>query len=169
MMDPLQPVQYPRTKTRLHLTPESLRLWSLHVSNSLSPALAEALVPSEVLLPADCDEINRLFNALTLLYVTPCLLKKTQIHLALQHICEPGGGWPNGMSNRAESLLAKWENSIGELKPIDDVVWGEDGALAGCVEIISTSGKRGWIIKMEEGRRPNDSLAVGDLGFKSGL
>ena len=168
-MDSLPPVQHPRSKTKLHLTPESLRLWSLHVCNDLSPALAEALVPLEVLLPADCDEMNRLFNALTMLSATPRLLKTTQIHLALQCICEPGGGWPIGMSSRAETLLAKWQNSIGELTSIDDTVWGEEGALSGCVEILSTSGKHGWIIKMKEGRRPNDSLAVGDLGFRSGL
>lgn len=154
-------------KTKLILNAEKLHDWSMRISNELSPALSEASNPSQILSPAVCDEVNRLFAALNLLSPTVALLRKTRIHVALRSICEPDAGWPTGASSRAEHLLEKWQEEISDVAFAEDPLWGVEGALAGCTEIVD-QGKRSWVIEMKDGKHPDASIAIGDLGFRSG-
>ena len=154
-------------KTRLILNAEKLSDWSMRISEELSPALSEALNPIEILSPALCDEVNRLFAALNLLSPTVALLRKTRIHIALQSMREVDSGWPTGISGRAELLLDKWREEISDVAFAEDPLWGVKGALNGCTEVI-TQGEKGWVIEMKDERHPDASVAAGDLGFKSG-
>jgi hypothetical protein len=146
------------------LNPAVLAAWAQHISQDLSLSLLAATEPQTVLTNNVCDELNSLFNELSTLMPTRTLLKQTKLHKALTDIQEPGGGWPEGMVQRAEHLLEKWKRELGELFEEEGGVWGEGSPLSGCIEVVRGT-LRGWVIKMKEGSRPKDCLRSGHVGL----
>ena len=163
------------------LTPAALAHWTRRIRHTLTPALlTPSLAPARVLPPATLDDLHAFFRDLADTPLTPPLLRSTRVHRALLEIAEPGGGWPAGLAQRAEAVLAKWEGMIREVERRG--IWGVGGRMEGCVavrgveeegELVQAAGLEGgkgaerewWAV---EGAGRERSLSVGHAGFHVG-
>ena len=147
----------------------------------LTPGLNDPqLEPTTILPPSTLDELHAFFRELWDTPLTPTILKQTGVHRALLEIAEPGGGWPEGLSRRAESALAKWESFVTDVT--QDGVWGPGGQMAGCVMVkgveelkmmkmagIEDAGAVGgewWAV--ENPKAEDVALQTGHVGFEVG-
>ena len=110
------------------------------------------------------------------------LLAQSRIHIALSEMAEPGGGWPDALSGRAERVLERWEAELGSLMGIGQALWA--GRMKGCVKVVARGGEAGsvvgvvedlfegrskrsaWVI--EGGKERGFSLRTGHIGFEVG-
>ena len=167
------------------LSLQSLTSISVDVRYRLSPALESCRHPSQIsqiLTPEVLEELNNFFMELSTVPVTIELLEKTAIHDALSEMTEPGGGWPDAFSMRAERILARWIAELGSLEDIGQRVWG--GRMKGCVKVVVrgvgeaiAAGMEGglsdgqvprsaWVI--ERAKENDFSLRTGHIDFSVG-
>ena len=151
------------------LSRQIIAYWSASILDDLAPTLLAGTSSPEALFTKElCGELN---TFLLDLYQTPFtreLLKTTQVHAALQEIAALGGGWPEGFVHRAELILERMEKEIGGFVGLGTGLWDEGGPLEGCQEVRGLDGQKGWVVEMRKGKKVEEALATGDLGFAVG-
>ena len=153
----------------LPLTKDVLLTWAHTILSDLAPALLSyTSSPEDFFSKSLKDDLNHFFARLSATTFTRDLVRTTQIHTALMEVAEPGGGWPDGFANKAEIALRKMEKEVGGFRGLGTGLWDEGGRLEGCQEVQLLDGKRAWVVEMREGKKVEDALVAGDLGFRVG-
>ncbi|KAI9887089.1 MAG: hypothetical protein M1823_001079 [Watsoniomyces obsoletus] len=68
--------------------------------------------------------------------ITIELLRQTRIDKAFLEMCAVGSRWPASLTGRAERMLRRWGNQVGQLGGLRAALWAEGGRMAGCHKCI---------------------------------
>ncbi|KAK5166703.1 uncharacterized protein LTR77_008247 [Saxophila tyrrhenica] len=146
-----------------------LRHQSRWIRDDLDPQVARS--GPDALHSDDCLKLDEFLRRLLTSNISLDDIRFSRLHKALATISGQATRWPGRLIDRADAVLAIWENNYGSLKRLPIPLYEPGGRLYGICRPEDLNREKliiKWLKEVGVKLSPMHARRVGDLGFKPG-